>query len=118
MTLKSASGATGSVKIAEIKWKQLRCTVNVAAAAPGIKLDIRTHAGNPETSEVVSVKDFKGKLNCSVIIEDEDLEDHECWVVILDANGNGELDEFADPNGAYNGGAAVEVGASGRFNHI
>ena len=88
MTLKSASGAAGSVKIAEIKWKQLRCTVNVAAAAPGIKLDIRTHAGNPETSEVVSVKAFKDKPNCSVIIEDEDLEDHECWVVILDANGN------------------------------
>ena len=34
----------------------------------------------------------------------------------LDANGNGELDEFADPNGVYNAGVAVEVGASGHFN--
>ena len=34
----------------------------------------------------------------------------------LDANGNGELDEFADPNGVYNEGVAVEVGTSGRFN--
>ena len=88
MTLTSMSGAAGSVKIANIKWKQLRCTVTVAAASSGIKLDIRTHAGNPETSEVVSVKEFKDKPNCSVIIEDEDLEGHECWVVILDANGN------------------------------
>ena len=34
----------------------------------------------------------------------------------LDANGNEELDEFADPNGVYNDGVAVEVGTSGRFN--
>ena len=88
MTLNSATGVAGNVKISEIKWKQLRCTVNVAAPATGIRLDIRTHAGNPETSEVVSVKDFKDKPHCSVIIEDEDLEGHQCWVVILDANGN------------------------------
>ncbi|MBT4225075.1 MAG: hypothetical protein HOD72_11480, partial [Opitutae bacterium] len=34
----------------------------------------------------------------------------------LDANGNGGLDEFADPNGQYNSGNPVEVGKSGRFN--
>ena len=88
MTLKSSAAAAGSVKIGEIKWKQLRCTVTLATPVPGIKLDVRTHAGNPDTSEVFSVKDFKDKPHCSVIIEDEDLEGHECWVVLLDANGN------------------------------
>ena len=65
---------------------RIRCVA--AAAASGIKLDIRTHAGNPGTSEVVSMKQFKGKPSCSVIVEDEDLEGHQCWVVIVDANGN------------------------------
>ncbi|MFV2068234.1 MAG: BREX-1 system phosphatase PglZ type B [Pirellulales bacterium] len=88
MTLKNARGVAGSVEITGIKWKQLRCTVTIAAAASGIKLDIRTHAGNPGTSEVASIKEFKNKPSCSVIVEDEDLEGHQCWVVIVDADGN------------------------------
>ena len=88
MILRSATGGVGSTQIAKIKWKQLRCTVTLAAAAPGATLDIRTHAGNPGTSEVASKKQFNDKTSCSVIMKDEDLEGHECWVVILDANGN------------------------------
>jgi len=82
------AGAAGSATIASITWKQLRCIVTVAEACPGIMLDVRTHAGNPETSEAQSVKPFKDKTSCSVIIKDEDLEGHACWVVIVDANGN------------------------------
>jgi hypothetical protein len=51
-------------------------------------LDIRTHAGNATTSEASSVKAFKEKTKCSVIVEDDDLDGHEVFVVILDEHGN------------------------------
>jgi hypothetical protein len=88
MSLRSGSTVGGNVQIASIQWKQLRCTVTVTDTVPGMTLDIRTHAGNADTSEVASTKPFSDKTSCSVIIEDEDLEGHACWVVILDADGN------------------------------
>lgn len=88
LTLSSSASVAGSVRISSVKWKQLRCTVTVEGAAPGMQLDVRTHAGNSATSEVASIKDFKDKPSCSVIITDDDLEGHECWVVIIDASGN------------------------------
>lgn len=87
LTVTRSGVRSGSVRIAEIKWKQLRCTVTIEPVVSGLQLDVRTHAGNRDTSEAVSVKAFKEKPSCSVVIEDEDLEGHECWVVILDADG-------------------------------
>ena len=88
LTLRGSGVGGGSVRIAGITWKKLRCTVTIEPVVPGMRLDVRTHAGDPETSEVVSVKAFKEKPSCSVVIEDEDLEGHQCSVVILDADGN------------------------------
>ena len=73
--------------ITDIQWKQMRCTVTLGTIPDGAQLDVRTHAGNPETSEVVQLKPFADKHRCSVIIEDDDLEGHSCWVVILDSDG-------------------------------
>ncbi len=99
LTMSLVIQATGSTKtndnavrrsgdlIEDIQWKQMRCTVRLGSIPDGAQLDIRTHAGNPETSEVVQLKPFGDKNRCSVIIEDDDLEGHACWVVILDCDG-------------------------------
>ena len=64
------------------------CKVEVSSPIDGVFLDVRTHAGNATTTQVVSKKQFKNKAACSVIIKNEDLEGHDCWVVLLDYNGN------------------------------
>ncbi|MCS7466138.1 BREX-1 system phosphatase PglZ type B [Stieleria sp. ICT_E10.1] len=89
MTLHSNRVVTGPAEIAKVEWTtSMRCKVTLASPIQGARLDIRTHAGNAESSEVNAVKNFKdGKTSCSVIIEDEDLGGHHCWVVVLDANG-------------------------------
>ncbi|MDC3225110.1 hypothetical protein OAU26_09270, partial [Mariniblastus sp.] len=77
-----------NIKIESVTWKQLRCVVVVNEAATGIKLDVRTHSGNSSTSVVSEIKPFKDKTKCSVIIEDDDLEGHEVFVVVLDDQDN------------------------------
>ncbi len=87
-TVTSGKPTLGNVRITEIKWNQLLCKVVVSSLIEGVTLDVRTHAGNASTSQVASQKQFNNKSTCSVIIKDEDLEGHECWVVLLDENGN------------------------------
>jgi hypothetical protein len=88
ITVRSGAAPASDIKIKSVTWKQLRCTVEVNKATEGIKLDIRTHAGNAATSEANSIKSFKDKTSCSVIVEDDDLEGHNVFVVILDEQGN------------------------------
>ena len=88
MSLRSGKASLGNVQITKIKWNQLICKVEVSSPIDGVFLDVRTHAGNTTTTQVTSKKQFKNKTACSVIIENEDLEGHDCWVVLLDDNGN------------------------------
>ena len=88
LTLRSGRASLGNVQISSVKWSQLICKVEVSSPIEGVIVDVRTHAGNPSTSQVTSKKKFKNKATCTVIVEDEDLEGHEVWVVLLDDNGN------------------------------
>lgn len=88
LTVRGSGVRPGSVRITEVKWRRLRCTLTINQPAPGLRLDIRTHAGNPETSEVVQVKPFGDKPTATVIVADEDLDGSVCWLVVLDAADN------------------------------
>ncbi|TWT48940.1 BREX-1 system phosphatase PglZ type B [Botrimarina hoheduenensis] len=88
MSLVVAGGAAfRSVRIVSVEWKQLRCKVELAEPVDGVTVDIRTHAANPATSQVAAKKQFTSKAACSVVMQDEDLEGHEVWVVLLDDDG-------------------------------
>ena len=84
----TGGSALRSVKITNIEWKQFRCKVELAEPVDGVIVDIRTHAANPATTQVAAKKQIKNKATCSVVMQDEDLEGHECWVVLLDGEGN------------------------------
>ncbi|MDI9497993.1 MAG: BREX-1 system phosphatase PglZ type B [Bacillota bacterium] len=75
------------VKISDIVWRGLRCQVFVDGDYSGIKVDIRSQAGNPSTSVVLSRKEIDEEGTASVIVEDEDLEGEEASIVLLDASG-------------------------------
>ena len=79
----SSSTATSSVTIQEVTWQGLRCKVAIAGDSTGLRLDLRTHAGNRDTSIVRSVRPLKQDGLTSVVVADEDLTGHEATIVIL-----------------------------------
>jgi len=75
------------VEITDIAWKGLRCTVGVDGQFANLSLDIRTQGGDPTSSVIVSVKPFKDNGTASVIVENEELQGSEAFLVLLSAAG-------------------------------
>ena len=84
---KSAQDAA-SVEFIDVVWKGLRCTVAVDGDFSGLSLDVRSQAGNPQSSVVVASKPLKDNGTASVVVEDEDMEGREATVVLTDADGS------------------------------
>jgi hypothetical protein len=71
------------IKLTDVGWKGLRCTVAVEGNVQGLSLDIRRLAGDPSSSVVVCPQPFKKSGTASVIVEDEELENKEILIVIV-----------------------------------
>jgi hypothetical protein len=65
----------------------LRCTVAVDGQYANLSLDIRTQAGDPASSVVVSVKPLKDNGTASVVVENEELQGRAAFLVLLSAIG-------------------------------
>jgi hypothetical protein len=86
---KSGGGtAASAVELTDIAWKGLRCTVAIDGQYGNLSLDIRTQVGDPATSVVVSVKPFKENGTASVVVENENLEGRNAFLVLLDKTGD------------------------------
>jgi hypothetical protein len=83
----TAGSAKSSIEIQDVVWKGMRCKVAIEGYMSGLRLDIRTHAGNPSSSVTMSDRPFKEDGTTSVVVEDENLADHEATIVIVDAQG-------------------------------
>jgi hypothetical protein len=84
------SGSASSKQVAEvtdIAWKGLRCTVAVDGQYANLSLDIRTQAGEPASSVVVSVKPLKDNGTASVVVENEELQGRAAFLVLVNATG-------------------------------
>ena len=81
-------GRQGSVGFGGVVWKGLMCTVTVRGDFAGLRLDVRTQAGNPSSSLLVAVKPIGEKGTASVFVEDDDLEGRDAAVVLLDKEGS------------------------------
>jgi hypothetical protein len=78
--------SSASVKITDQAWRGMRLTVAVEESASELRLDIRKHAGDPNSSVAMSPKPFKqGKS--SVVIEDDELLGSIAHGVILNDEG-------------------------------
>ncbi|MFC5438619.1 BREX-1 system phosphatase PglZ type B [Rhodanobacter ginsenosidimutans] len=82
----SASGKQ-LAEVTDIAWKGLRCTVGVDGQYANLSLDIRTQAGDPSSSVVVSVKPLKDNGTASVVVENEELQGRKAFLVLLSASG-------------------------------
>lgn len=81
--------ATGRpvAEVTDIAWKGLRCTIAVDGRYGGLSMDIRTQAGDPASSVVVSVKPLKENGTASVVVENEELQGCVAFLVLLSASG-------------------------------
>lgn len=84
----AAKAGAGTIQIRDVVWQGMRCKVAMEGSLAGLRLDLRTHAGNPATSVVRAVRPFKADGLTSVVVDDEDLAGQEATIVILDNGGN------------------------------
>ena len=76
-----------SIEIQDVTWSGMRCKVAIEGFVSGLRLDIRTHAGNQSSTVTMSDRPFKEDGTASVVVEDENLVDHEATIVIVDGQG-------------------------------
>lgn len=76
------------IKITDIKWIGLRCSISIEGQEDGLSFDIRTSPPNLMSSVVLNVKPIKSDYTASVVVEDENLIQTTAYIVILDKESN------------------------------
>ena len=71
-----------AVEITDVVWKGLRCKVAVEGEISNTSFDIRSQAGNSSTSIVMNVNPIKENGIGSVVIDNEDFEGSEAFIVL------------------------------------
>ncbi len=88
LTVKSHGGASGSnIAISDLTWKGLRLVVALEDGWDGLTADVRRNAGDPASSVTVSPKPFRANGTSSLIVENEDLEGENAFLVITNESG-------------------------------
>jgi len=75
-----------TVELKEIVWKGFRCEVSVEGDLSGIKVDIRKQPGDLSSSVVLSKKLLDNDGKASLLVENEELENCEAFVVLINEN--------------------------------
>jgi hypothetical protein len=77
------SALLGSPRIASVKWKRQRCTVEISNTMPGLRVDVRRHGSDPSSSVAASIKEVEPDGLVSLLVTDESLEGQPVTVVLL-----------------------------------
>ncbi len=78
---------TISITIENVIWRGLRCTMIVVGAASGMKVDIRTKAGDPTTSLTTTSKSPNTDGTVSMLVQDGDRMGEAALIVVLNSDG-------------------------------
>lgn len=71
------------IEITDVVWKGLRCKVAIEGETANLSLDIRSQPGNAATSLVMNINPIKASGVGSVVIDKEDSEDTEAFIVLI-----------------------------------
>jgi len=74
------------ISFENVAWRGLRCTITVTGTTSGMKVDIRTKAGDPNTS-LTKPKPPNPDGTVSLLVEDDDRMGEAALIVILDSDG-------------------------------
>ena len=81
------ASATIPVEIEAVKWRGLRCVVQLNGATAEMAVDIRTKAGDASTSLVVVQKSPDPDGSVSLLVEDEDRIGEAAFVIVVSKTG-------------------------------
>lgn len=97
LDLTPAAPVARSLKLREIRWRGLRCTVELEGDVAGLRVDLRTRPAQAESS-LAQIKPLEaGKA--SLVVADEDLAGTAALLVVLDASGSVLLKELTTVGG-------------------
>ncbi|MFC2134714.1 BREX-1 system phosphatase PglZ type B [Bacteroidota bacterium] len=77
-----------TINIVGLLWKGLRCNVIIEGNYEDLLVDIRSQAGNPSSSIALSTKEISENGKVSLVVDNEDLEGSEAFIVVMDKSGN------------------------------
>lgn len=87
-----AASPEGDAFITDVTWRGLRCKAAVDGHFSGLRLDIRTNAGDASTSVIMGVKSIQEETGIgSVVVEDDSIMGNQATIVLLGLN-----DELVD----------------------
>lgn len=75
-----------AVRIADVKWRGLRCIVEVDGASPDLCVDLRLRAGDATSSLLLATKSLEDMV-ASLLVEDDDKAGSSAYIVVLDHDG-------------------------------
>lgn len=70
----------------DVTWRGMRCTIELEVPHPGLKADLRIQPGDPASSVANVSKPFKENGTVTLIVENEDLQGQDVFVVLRDQN--------------------------------
>jgi hypothetical protein len=88
VTRNEAASKPNDLTRLDINWRGLRCTVAGIGNNSGYTLDIRSRPADSSTSIVAKTKLFDADGIAVVIVENEDLEGKNAFIVVLDKKGS------------------------------
>ncbi|MGD7654479.1 MAG: BREX-1 system phosphatase PglZ type B, partial [Verrucomicrobiales bacterium] len=83
VTMADDGTLSGTPKIASVKWKRQRCTVEVSNTTPGLRVDVRRQGGDPSSTVAASLKEVEPDGQVSILVADETLEGKPVAIVLL-----------------------------------
>ena len=78
---------TSRVEIASVRWRRLRCDIQVEGATEGHQIDLRFRANDPSSTIVRGDRELGTDGSKSLLVEDEDLEEAAVVVVVVGPDG-------------------------------
>ncbi|GHO73961.1 hypothetical protein KSD_17320 [Ktedonobacter sp. SOSP1-85] len=88
ITVSQPKGAHSQpVTIENVTWKGLRCKMHVTGLTPGMKVDMRTKAGDTTTSLIGSLTVPGADGSVSLLVEDDDRMGEPVLIVVLNSDG-------------------------------
>lgn len=87
ITVSRQSSAAETVRIENVTWKGLRCTMEITGVVSGMVVDVRTKAGDPTTSLAATPKAPSADGSVSLLVPDDDRLGGAAIIVVLAGDG-------------------------------
>lgn len=80
--------SAASAKITSVTWRGMRCRIHASPITAGLRVDLRLHWKQPDSSIAVATKELAGDAEASLACGDDRHEGRDAMVVLLDEGGH------------------------------